>query len=469
MSNQRFGIKEVADMWFYKLNADGTKGEAVLCLDTLKVSNIEQTAEQTEAKGGKGNAPFLVWDHGKEVNIVLEDALLSEKSLEIVYGDKENGTITISARTFPGIYYIVGRTFARDMKTGKDKLFSFVIPRAKVVSENTITMEAEGDPTVFNMTLRALRGKDGQMVKLILGVGEDDFKYEWRYKDWDETKPLYSIVDISDEIKQYPNLDIVFPATHEGKQVYVYDFVTNDSKWDELRPKISSVKFSKGAQFFGRKPDGNSTMAFMNCENLTHLDLGDLESLPSYSFSQLGITELFIPETLSSLNGCFEGCPNLISITGGRDDSSLYVRENGVYQNNSLTLGCKTTKIIENTGINRIDSWAFYKSIGLTSINIPSNIKTIGGGAFAYTGLTSIIIPDSVVALESSFGGAFSGCKKLKTAIIGRGTNSISSDTFNDCTNLTDIYLPGHAEGTISHAPWGAVNATIHWNEEAPK
>lgn len=51
----RYGIKEVADVTFYEINDDGTPGAPVLYLDTLKVSTIEQTAEQAEARGGKGN------------------------------------------------------------------------------------------------------------------------------------------------------------------------------------------------------------------------------------------------------------------------------------------------------------------------------------------------------------------------------------------------------------------------------
>ena len=34
-------------------------------------------------------------------------------------------------------------------------------------AENTITLEAEGDPTVFNMNLEVLRTDDGSMMKLI--------------------------------------------------------------------------------------------------------------------------------------------------------------------------------------------------------------------------------------------------------------------------------------------------------------
>ena len=46
-------------------------------------------------------------------------------------------------------------------------VFQFIIPKAKVTSENTLTLEAEGEPTVFNMSLRVLRPADGQMMKLV--------------------------------------------------------------------------------------------------------------------------------------------------------------------------------------------------------------------------------------------------------------------------------------------------------------
>ena len=231
----RYGIKEVADVTFYKLNDDGTPGHPVLYLDTLKVSTIEQTAEEAEARGGKGNAPLIIWDYGKEINVTLEDALFSAKSMAIMFGngqvdegetkirktihfvggenvskpthwetpsgeqravpanakcydakgepaetfeagkkyfctfevDVEGQTIEISANSFPGTYYVVGDTYARSETTGKDEFFQFIIAKAKVQSENTITLEAEGDPSVFNMNLRVMRPADGKMMKLV--------------------------------------------------------------------------------------------------------------------------------------------------------------------------------------------------------------------------------------------------------------------------------------------------------------
>lgn len=243
---------------FYDLDSNGMPTHPVLYLDTLKVSTIEQTAEEAEARGGKGNAALIAWDYGKEINVTLEDALFSAKSMAIMFGNgtvkdftssdsthsdyimktiqltyadnwtpykewigpdgkkyaainakyygqkgevltvesnklsypavgdnlakdlvagekylctfdlKATGAvIEVSANSFPGTYYVVGDTFARSEASGNDEMFQFIIPKAKVTSENTITLEAEGDPSVFNMNLKVLRPADGIMMKLV--------------------------------------------------------------------------------------------------------------------------------------------------------------------------------------------------------------------------------------------------------------------------------------------------------------
>lgn len=264
----KYGIKEVADVTFYGINSNGTVGRPVLYLDTLKVSTIEQTAEQADARGGKGNPKLITWDYGKEINVTLEDALFSAKSMAIMFGNgstnavtdlrktfvvsaladlsaeecktmvqpsglktlhgqnkisgfivdgediycemggnnrakvsnytivtesgaqlKSEGTTTVkageklfvtfnyqvvgqkvevSANTFPGTYYITGDTYARSSVSGEDEFFQFIIKKAKVTSENTITLEAEGDPSTFSMNLTVLRPDDGSaMMELI--------------------------------------------------------------------------------------------------------------------------------------------------------------------------------------------------------------------------------------------------------------------------------------------------------------
>jgi hypothetical protein len=76
-------------------------------------------------------------------------------------------TIVVSGDSFPGTYYVVGDTYARSDVNGEDQFFQFIIPKAKVTSENTITLEAEGDPSVFSMNLTVLRPESGEMMKLV--------------------------------------------------------------------------------------------------------------------------------------------------------------------------------------------------------------------------------------------------------------------------------------------------------------
>ena len=284
----KYGIKEVANVYFEALDDDldaGVyKGDIVLFLDTLKVSTIETTAENTAAQGGWGNPKLVQWDYGKEINITLEDALMSLESLRFMLGgaikkpsatdkvlvrhtaevvvetdgkvpapkiegnyvtitastdhpiklinlgggnDSDSagtrtqitaGTmegaentltfsntkaginavapkkgdhirifweeevtgdanadaaveVTISPDTFPGTYRVVGDTFMRSEKTGKDEPFQFVINKAKVQSNVTLTLQAEGDPTTFEMTLNVLRSTndagENEMMKLV--------------------------------------------------------------------------------------------------------------------------------------------------------------------------------------------------------------------------------------------------------------------------------------------------------------
>ena len=83
---EKYGIKEVADVTFYKIKPNGDIGAPVLFLDTLKISNIESSAEVVTAKGGEGNSNLFTWEFGREITLKIEDALFSPRSLAIMYG-----------------------------------------------------------------------------------------------------------------------------------------------------------------------------------------------------------------------------------------------------------------------------------------------------------------------------------------------------------------------------------------------
>ena len=89
-----YGIKEVANVYFEALSDEKTslssnpykKGDIVLYLDTLKVSTVETTAENVSAQGGWGNPKLITWDYGKDINITLEDAVVSFEELRTMLG-----------------------------------------------------------------------------------------------------------------------------------------------------------------------------------------------------------------------------------------------------------------------------------------------------------------------------------------------------------------------------------------------
>lgn len=90
--------------------------------------------------------------------------------------------IVVDAVHFPGTYRLVGETYSRSRKTGKDQRFQFEIPLCKMGTENSFTLEAEGDPTTFNMTLKVLRREDGVMMKLTQ-YSVDNVKYDGYLSD----------------------------------------------------------------------------------------------------------------------------------------------------------------------------------------------------------------------------------------------------------------------------------------------
>ena len=75
-------------------------------------------------------------------------------------------TFVIDAETFPDTYRIVGETYIRNQKTGKDQRYQFTIFRANVSSDTSITLEAEGEPTTFSIQVDVLSPPNDIMMEL---------------------------------------------------------------------------------------------------------------------------------------------------------------------------------------------------------------------------------------------------------------------------------------------------------------
>lgn len=64
--------------------------------------------------------------------------------------------LNIDVDTFPGEYMIVGETYIREQKTGKDQRYQFVINRAAISPQTKIQLQAGGDPTTFSIDIDLL-------------------------------------------------------------------------------------------------------------------------------------------------------------------------------------------------------------------------------------------------------------------------------------------------------------------------
>lgn len=158
--------------------------------------------------------------------------------------------------------------------------------------------------------------------------------------------------------------------------------------------------------------------AFYECSNLLHVDIDEgITGIGMYAFYNCsGLTDVAVPSSITSLGyHAFDGCNNL---TYNTHDNALYLgNENNPY-----------------VALIKVDEEAVY---GLTSCEIHSQTKVIGGSAFSSCySLTEIKIPDGVVGIGVS---AFSNCQSLTELEIPVGVTKIGTYAFESCRALTHV------------------------------
>ncbi len=145
-------------------------------------------------------------------------------------------------------------------------------------------------------------------------------------------------------------------------------------------------------------------VAFANCPNLNNVDLSSTSSNASIAY-----------DAFSGCKGveCFYGPADSIS---GIDKTSL-------------------KEIVITSGTN-IPTQTFYGCTKLEKVTLTEGLTYIGKQAFASTGITEIIIPDSVIYIAED---AFEDCYRLAHVTLGTNLQSIGNGAFAGTMTLVEI------------------------------
>jgi hypothetical protein len=151
--------------------ADTTSGISKLTLEQTPVAGtitIYKTSDGYEHEEEVSLANMTI--SGNTLTFPDTDLPVGEEVL--VYYQYQTTTdaevIVIKSDKFSSYYMVVGDTLWRNEKTGQDEMVQIVIPKAKIVSKFTLTMQPDGDPSVFDFDLDVFKAPNStDMVKIV--------------------------------------------------------------------------------------------------------------------------------------------------------------------------------------------------------------------------------------------------------------------------------------------------------------
>ena len=229
---------------------------------------------------------------------------------------------------------------------------------------------------------------------------------------------------------------------------------------------------------------------FYNCSKLTTVALPTtMKNLGIGMFAYCTALETIqLPAALERVNGAFEGCSSLTSITfpetvtqignmqGCSSLTSLEIPANatiddlyctkctslenitfkgsvGTTISHQAFRECTSLKAIAIPGsVTTIESYAFYECSSLADVTFPENLASIGENAFTRSGIKKVSLARNV----SSIGGAtFYECENLESFTFSPNITTIESKTFYGCKSLKDVTLPNSLAFIRSNAFYG--------------
>jgi len=79
----RWAVREAAEATFYNT----ATGDAIVTLQTLKMTEVQTTGETVYARGGKGNAKIQGFSSNREARVTIQDAIFDNLALGMLTGN----------------------------------------------------------------------------------------------------------------------------------------------------------------------------------------------------------------------------------------------------------------------------------------------------------------------------------------------------------------------------------------------
>ncbi len=254
-----------------------------------------------------------------------------------------------------------------------------------------------------------------------------------------ETHPIKNIV-IPAEYNGLPVTKIeqeAFSENYEIEFAYIPGSVTKiDIEAFFSCANLIGVTLNEGLTSIGAS-------AFASCINLKHIDLPQsLTSMDTFAFASSGLEEVVLPDNISYLGywNPFINCQSL-KVISLADSNSYFTGYNGaIYSKDCKTLfaypsGADTFAISYLT--ETINDNACTGLSKITNLSIPSDVQTIGYGAFQNSpSIEKISFGTNLKTIESN---AFTLCTSLKSLSFNNNLEVIKDKAFTDCHSLETV------------------------------
>ena len=286
---------------------------------------------------------------------------------------------------------------------------------------------AEENPTLvytYREDLTKPGGSNGHYIYKLYSLGIKDYAVLNEYETYNETE-----VNIPDAIEYNGSSYVV---TEIGANAFGNTHSFSQNKYTKITLPDTIEKIGENA--------------FKNCTNLATVNFPEsLTTIGKNAFNNTALTDIMLPKSLTYIGwGAFSECAQLAKAVFS-DDAANNVLEMDEY----VFWRCKKLSSVElPSQLKKLSPYTFYECDTLKSVDLPKQLETIGGKAFANSGIEEITIPGTVKSIENisnlNESGAFDECTSLKKVVIEEGTEalSIARQAFYGCSNLTNVELP---------------------------